>query len=92
MTCERERDPLLPMDATYTWVRILVRKSHVPSGFHLGISSWGGGGGELADHVVVRPWRGEGRLHIYNILRGKLGQFGGKLSCFGGKLLLSPPP
>ena len=57
-------------------------------------------GGKLTDHMAVRPQRGEGRLY-YNILGGKLGQFGGgggggggrrKLSCLGGKLPLHPPP
>ena len=39
----------------------------------------GGGGGKLTDHVAVRLWRGEGRLHNYNYWGrgGTLGQFGG---------------
>ena len=28
-------------------------------------------GGKLTDHVVLRPWRGEGRLHNYYYLGGK---------------------
>ena len=36
------------------------------------------------DDVAIRPWRGEGRLHNYNILGGKLGQFGGEVELFGG--------
>ena len=42
----------------------------------------GGGGGELRD---VRPRQGEViiRLHSYNILGGKLGQFGGEVRLFG---------
>ena len=27
-----------------------------------------GGGGKLTDHMAIRPRRGEGRLHNYNIL------------------------
>ena len=37
-------------------------------------------GGKLTDHVVIRPWRGEGRLHIYsigNVLWGPGGGGGG---------------
>ena len=64
-------------------------------------------GGKLTDHVALRPWRGEGRPHNYNILGGGGGggggvswvSLGGKLSCLGGGgggggelLLHSPPP
>ena len=55
------------------------------TGFHLGISSWGGEAHGSHGH-------GKGRVVIGNILGGKLGQFGGggggggKLSCLGGKL------
>ena len=34
-------------------------------------------GGEAHGSRAVWPRRGEGRLHNYNILGGKLGQFGG---------------
>ena len=59
----------------------------------------GGGGGKLTDHVAIRPRRGEGRLHIYNIgnVLGGRGEFGsvwerGELSCSGGKFALGPHP
>ena len=51
----------------------------------------GGGGGKLTDHVSLRPRRGEGRLHIYNILGGKLGQFGGGGGSWGS-FPCAPPP
>ena len=69
---------------------IADHKYESPFRVHLAISSWGGGG-KLTDHVAIRPRRGEGRLHIYNIGNvlggrggggggggegGKLGQFG----------------
>ena len=59
------------------------------SGFHLGISSWGG---KLTNYVAVRSRQGEGRLHNYNILGRKLGQFGGEFELFREKLPLRPPP
>ena len=34
-------------------------------------------GGKLTDHVVIRPWRGEGRLHIYSIGNILWGGWGG---------------
>ena len=49
-------------------------------------------GGKLTDHVAVRPRRGEGRLHNYNILGGKLGQFGGEVELFGGEASPALPP
>ena len=58
---------------------------------YLGISSWGG---KLTDHMTLRPWRGEGRPHNYNILGGggrKLGQFGGG-GGGGGSFPCAPPP
>ena len=45
-------------------------------------------GGKLTDHVAVRP---RYRLHNYNILGGKLGQFGGEVELFGGEASPAPP-
>ena len=56
------------------------------SGFHLEFHL----GGKLTDHVAVRPRRGEGRLHNYNILGGGGGGScvslggGGEVELFGG--------
>ena len=68
----------------------------VLSGFHLAISSWGG---KLTDHMAIRPRRGEGRLHIGNVLGGGGGGGGswvslgaGGVELFGGKLALRPHP
>ena len=47
------------------------------SGFHLGISSWGG-----SSQITWPYGHGEGRI---GYLGGKLGQFGEKLSCLGGE-------
>ena len=85
---------------------LLQALCHGQAGSHLGISSWGGGG-KLTDHVALRPWQGEGRLHNYNIFGeggggggggvgsvwgGSWVSLGGKLSCLGGKLPPPPPP
>ena len=51
------------------------------SGFHLGISSWGGGGGKLMDHVAIRPWQGE---FIIIIIGNIFGEGGGVGSVWGG--------
>ena len=57
------------------------------SGFHLGISSWGGGGGgKLTDHDS------EGRAISLGGGGGSWVSLGGKLCCLGGKLPLRPPP
>ena len=57
-------------------------------------------GGKLTDHVAVKPWRGEDRLHNYNYCQylggggggGKLGQFGGEVELFGGGGPSHAPP
>ena len=60
------------------------------SGFHLGISSWGGGGGSSQitwpyGHgeriIIIIIWAGRG---------GKLGRFGGEVELFRGKLPCAP--
>ena len=58
------------------------------SGFHLGISSWGG---ELTDHMTVRPRRGEGRLHNYGNILGGGGGGGGEVELLGGEASPAPP-
>ena len=71
-----------------TYVNRTYLPACLPTGLHLGISSWGGGGGgwKLTDHMAVWPRRGEDRLH--NIIIVSLG---GKLKCLGGSFPLHTP-
>ena len=50
------------MRMTAFWLMQHTCFGYALTGFHLGISSWGG---KLTDHVAIRPRRGEGRLHNY---------------------------